>query len=85
MYCANRFELKWRPIKPAVTTDLQDTASDCGLTTCTNSTPPERTPGGGFSFNRRSGRRAWRRQFYPDVADWSGYNKGRLPFPAGAS
>ncbi|MFZ1727721.1 MAG: alkane 1-monooxygenase [Albidovulum sp.] len=29
--------------------------------------------------------RIWRRQFYPDVADWSDYNKARLPFPKGAS
>jgi alkane 1-monooxygenase len=29
--------------------------------------------------------RAWRRQFYPDVTDWSDYNKGRLPAPHGAS
>ncbi|MDH5528565.1 MAG: alkane 1-monooxygenase [Paracoccaceae bacterium] len=29
--------------------------------------------------------RAWRRQFYPEVSDWTDYNKGRLPFPKGAS
>lgn len=29
--------------------------------------------------------RAWRRQFYPEISDWSDYNKGRLPLPAGAS
>lgn len=29
--------------------------------------------------------RAWRRQFYPDVADWGDYDRGRLPMPRGAS
>lgn len=29
--------------------------------------------------------RAWRRQFYPDISDWSDYNKGTLPPPRGAS
>jgi alkane 1-monooxygenase len=27
--------------------------------------------------------RAWRRQFYPDVTDWSAYNRGELPLPRG--
>ncbi|MFD1342789.1 alkane 1-monooxygenase [Litorisediminicola beolgyonensis] len=25
--------------------------------------------------------RAWRRQFYPEIEDWSDYNKGRTPLP----
>ncbi|WBU56922.1 alkane 1-monooxygenase [Paracoccus sediminicola] len=25
--------------------------------------------------------RAWRRQFYPDIEDWSEYNRGTLPMP----
>lgn len=29
--------------------------------------------------------RAWRRQFYPDITDWSAYNKGTLPMPKGSS
>lgn len=29
--------------------------------------------------------RAWRKQFYPDIADWSDYDKGTLPMPKGAS
>jgi len=29
--------------------------------------------------------RAWRRQFYSDITDWTDYNKGRLPAPRGAS
>jgi alkane 1-monooxygenase len=29
--------------------------------------------------------RAWRRQHYPGITDWSDYNKGRTPMPAGAS
>jgi alkane 1-monooxygenase len=29
--------------------------------------------------------RAWRRRFYPDIKDWSDYNKARLPMPRGAS
>lgn len=29
--------------------------------------------------------RAWRRQFYPDIEDWTPYNRGRLPKPRGAS
>lgn len=29
--------------------------------------------------------RAWRKQYYPDIADWSDYNSGRLPMPKGAS
>ncbi|MCB2135629.1 MAG: alkane 1-monooxygenase [Rhodobacteraceae bacterium] len=29
--------------------------------------------------------RAWRRQFYPEVSDWTDYNTGRLPLPRGAS
>ncbi len=29
--------------------------------------------------------RAWRRQHYPDITDWSGYNRGTLPMPRGAS
>ncbi len=29
--------------------------------------------------------RAWRRRFYPDITDWSDYNRGRLPLPKGAS
>ncbi|PZO65331.1 MAG: alkane 1-monooxygenase [Paracoccus denitrificans] len=28
--------------------------------------------------------RAWRRQFYPDVTDWSDYNAGTLPMPSKA-
>ncbi|AXC48515.1 alkane 1-monooxygenase [Paracoccus suum] len=28
--------------------------------------------------------RAWRRQFYPDIQDWSDYNKGRTPMPRNA-
>ena len=28
--------------------------------------------------------RAWRRQFYPDITDWSAYNRGTLPAPTGA-
>ena len=28
--------------------------------------------------------RAWRRQFYPDIADWKPYNAGATPLPAGA-
>ena len=28
--------------------------------------------------------RAWRRQFYPDIADWGPYNRGELPMPRGA-
>ncbi len=29
--------------------------------------------------------RAWRRRFYPDVTDWSEYNRGLTPLPKGAS
>ncbi len=29
--------------------------------------------------------RAWRRQFYPDIQDWSAYNKATNPMPKGAS
>lgn len=29
--------------------------------------------------------RAWRKQYYPDITDWSDYNNGRLPMPKGAS
>ncbi|OYX45122.1 MAG: alkane 1-monooxygenase [Rhodobacterales bacterium 32-67-9] len=29
--------------------------------------------------------RAWRKAYYPDIADWSDYNSGRLPMPKGAS
>ena len=29
--------------------------------------------------------RAWRRQFYPEVADWSAYKAGTTPMPRGAS
>lgn len=29
--------------------------------------------------------RAWRRQHYPDITDWSAYNRGTLPMPKGAS
>jgi alkane 1-monooxygenase len=29
--------------------------------------------------------RAWRRQFYPDITDWSAYDLGSLPPPVGAS
>lgn len=29
--------------------------------------------------------RAWRRQFYPDITDWTPYNKGTLPPPKGSS
>jgi alkane 1-monooxygenase len=28
--------------------------------------------------------RAWRKQFYPEITDWSDYNKGRLPMPRNA-
>ena len=28
--------------------------------------------------------KAWRKQFYPDVADWQPYNKGKTPLPRGA-
>ncbi|MFC0199880.1 alkane 1-monooxygenase [Paracoccus rhizosphaerae] len=28
--------------------------------------------------------RAWRRQFYPEIADWTPYNKGTLPMPRNA-
>ncbi|MDO5611824.1 MAG: alkane 1-monooxygenase [Paracoccus sp. (in: a-proteobacteria)] len=28
--------------------------------------------------------RAWRRQFYPDIADWTPYNRGTLPQPRGS-
>jgi alkane 1-monooxygenase len=28
--------------------------------------------------------RAWRRQFYPEIADWGPYNRGELPPPRGA-
>lgn len=28
--------------------------------------------------------RAWRRQFYPEITDWSEYDRGRTPSPAGA-
>lgn len=27
--------------------------------------------------------RAWRRHFYPDITDWSDYNRGTLPLPRG--
>lgn len=27
--------------------------------------------------------RAWRRSFYPDVTDWTAYNRGTLPLPRG--
>ncbi len=29
--------------------------------------------------------RAWRKQHYPEITDWSDYNTGRLPMPKGAS
>ncbi|MCT8330922.1 alkane 1-monooxygenase [Albidovulum sediminis] len=29
--------------------------------------------------------RAWRKAFYPGIADWQDYNRGRLPMPKGAS
>ncbi len=29
--------------------------------------------------------RAWRRAHYPDITDWSDYNRARLPMPKGAS
>lgn len=29
--------------------------------------------------------RAWRRQFYPDIADWTDYNRGTLPLPKGSA
>ena len=29
--------------------------------------------------------RAWRRQHYPEVTDWSAYNKGRTPLPVSAA
>jgi alkane 1-monooxygenase len=29
--------------------------------------------------------RRWRAMFYPEIADWSDYNKGRTPMPKGAS
>ena len=28
--------------------------------------------------------RAWRRQFYPEITDWTDYNRGTLPLPRGA-
>jgi alkane 1-monooxygenase len=28
--------------------------------------------------------RAWRKQFYPDITDWTAYNKGQTPLPVGA-
>lgn len=28
--------------------------------------------------------RAWRRQFYPEITDWTPYNRGDLPMPEGA-
>jgi alkane 1-monooxygenase len=28
--------------------------------------------------------RAWRRQWYPDIADWQAYNSGQNPLPAGS-
>ncbi|WP_265500117.1 alkane 1-monooxygenase [Paracoccus beibuensis] len=28
--------------------------------------------------------RAWRRQFYPEIGDWSAYNRGTLPMPRSA-
>ncbi|MEE2861194.1 MAG: alkane 1-monooxygenase [Pseudomonadota bacterium] len=28
--------------------------------------------------------RAWRRQFYPEIADWTPYNRGTLPMPRNA-
>jgi alkane 1-monooxygenase len=34
-------------------------------------------------MNRRV--RAWRKQFYPEITDWSAYNRGDLPMPKGAS
>ncbi len=29
--------------------------------------------------------RAWRRRFYPDITDWSDYNRGTLPLPRGST
>lgn len=29
--------------------------------------------------------RAWRRTYYPDIADWTDYDRGTLPMPKGAS
>jgi alkane 1-monooxygenase len=29
--------------------------------------------------------RAWRRRYYPDVTDWTAYNRGLTPMPRGAS
>ncbi|MCX8507632.1 MAG: fatty acid desaturase, partial [Rhodobacteraceae bacterium] len=29
--------------------------------------------------------RAWRRQFYPEITDWTPYKKGTLPMPHNAS
>ncbi len=29
--------------------------------------------------------RAWRRKYYPDITDWTDYNRGTLPMPKGAS
>ncbi|SDI52745.1 alkane 1-monooxygenase [Salipiger marinus] len=29
--------------------------------------------------------RAWRRRWYPEIEDWSAYNRGALPLPRGAS
>ncbi len=29
--------------------------------------------------------RAWRKQYYPDITEWTDYNSGRLPMPFGAS
>jgi alkane 1-monooxygenase len=28
--------------------------------------------------------RAWRRQFYPEITDWTDYNRGTLPLPRNA-
>jgi alkane 1-monooxygenase len=29
--------------------------------------------------------RAWRRKYYPEISDWTDYNRGTLPMPKGAS
>ncbi len=29
--------------------------------------------------------RAWRKKYYPDISDWTDYNRGNLPMPKGAS
>jgi alkane 1-monooxygenase len=29
--------------------------------------------------------RKWRKRWYPDITDWTAYNKGTLPAPRGAA